>query len=95
MAMRQRTDDGEGLPVRGDDGAAFEQHLETGNSLARPVGQVQQGALLDLAAIAVALAQQDGGGRVPVGDRFDVHGSMIDHYLALCNHKLPNYMATI
>ena len=38
--------------------------------LARPVGQVQQRALLDLAALAVALAQEDRRGRIPVPDRF-------------------------
>src|SRR5205807_8858198 len=42
-----------------------------------PVGEVQQRALLDLASLAVALAQQDGRGRVAIGDRFDIHGSMI------------------
>jgi hypothetical protein len=53
-------DDGDAILVLGDDGAAFQQHLEAGDPLARPVGQVQQGALLDLAALAVALAQQNG-----------------------------------
>jgi hypothetical protein len=81
MPMRQRTDNDDALLVLGDDGAAFEQHLETGNPLARPVGQVEQGALFDLAALAVALAQQDGRGRVAIRDRFDVHGDMIAPYL--------------
>src|SRR5204862_2508858 len=60
-----------------NDGAAFEQCLEAGDPLLRPVGEVQQRALLDLASLAVALAQQDGRGRVAIGDRFDIHGSMI------------------
>ena len=46
----------------GDDGAAFEQCLEAGDPLVRPIGEVQQGALLDLARLAIALAQQDGRG---------------------------------
>jgi len=41
---------------------AFEQCLEAGDPLVRPVGEVQQGALLDLARLAIALAQQDGRG---------------------------------
>src|SRR5262249_61561366 len=77
MPMRQRADDGDGVPVPGDDGAALQQHLEPGDAIERPVGEVQQGALLDLAAVAVALAQQDGRGRAAIGDRFDVHGETI------------------
>jgi hypothetical protein len=58
MTMRQRADDGNGIPVLGNDGAAFEQCLEPGDPLVRPVGEVQERALLDLAGLAVALAQQ-------------------------------------
>ena len=47
MTMRQRADDGNGIPVLGNDGAAFEQCLEPGDPLVRPVGEVQQRALLD------------------------------------------------
>jgi hypothetical protein len=39
--------DSDGILVLGNDGAAFEQRLEAGDPLVRPVGQVQQGALLD------------------------------------------------
>ena len=62
MTMRQRADDGDGILVLGNDGAAFEQCLEAGDPLVRPVGEVQQRALLDLARLAIALAQQDGRG---------------------------------
>src|SRR3984893_14237145 len=58
MTMRQRADDGNGIPVLGNDGASFEQCLEAGDPLVRPVGEVQQRALLDLASLAIALAQQ-------------------------------------
>ena len=47
MPMRQRADDGDGILVLGNNGAAFEQCLEAGDTLARPVGEVQQRALLD------------------------------------------------
>src|ERR1700730_18639684 len=57
--------------------AAFEQCLEPGDPLVRPVGEVQERALLDLAGLAVALAQQDSRRRVAIGDRFDIHGNII------------------
>src|ERR1700726_3634626 len=50
MTMRQRADDGNGLLVPGNNGAAFEQCLEAGDPLVRPVGEVQERALLDLAS---------------------------------------------
>src|ERR1700738_4222287 len=62
MTMRQRADDGNGILVLGNDSAAFEQCLEAGDPLVRPVGEVQQRALLDLAGLAIALAQQNGRG---------------------------------
>jgi len=77
MTMRQRADDGNGILVLGNNGAAFEQCLEAGDPLVRPVGEVQERALLDLASLAVALAQQDGRGRVAIGDGFDIHGNII------------------
>src|SRR5262249_5063763 len=36
-----------------------------------------QGTLFDPAALAVALAQQDGRRRVAIGNRFDIHRNMI------------------
>jgi hypothetical protein len=62
MTMRQRADDGNGIVVFGNDDAALEQRLEAGDPLIRPAGEVQECALLDLASLAVALAQQDGRG---------------------------------
>ena len=76
MTMRQRADDGEGILLRGDDGAAFEHAAQAVDVRGRPVGEVAEGALPDLAVLAVALAQQDGRGRVPIGDGFDIHGGI-------------------
>ena len=76
MAMRQRADDGEGFALRGDDGAAFEHAAQALDMRRGPVGEVAEGALPDLAVFAIALAQQDGRGRVPVGDGFDIHGGV-------------------
>ena len=85
---------GDGILVLGNDGAAFEQCLEPGDPLVRPVGEVQQGTLLDLAGLAIALAQQDGRGRVAIGDGFDIHGNIIAIAPRPSNKNPPDYMAT-
>ena len=88
MTMRQRADNGDGILVLGDNGAAFQQCLEAGDPLVRPVGEVQQGALLDLASLAVAFAQQDGRGRIAIGDGFDIHGNIIAIFPAYERKKI-------
>jgi len=75
VAVRQAADDGEGVAFGGNDGAAFEHAAQAFNVGCRPVGEVAQGALPDLAVLAVTFAQKDGGRRVPVRDGFDIHGS--------------------
>jgi len=90
VPMRQRADDSDRLLVTGNDGAAFEQHLEAGDAVGRPVGKVEQGPLLDLAALTIALAQQDGRRRVAIGDRFDVHGNMMAMNDQIINAKIPH-----
>ena len=62
MTVRQAAKDGEGVALGGDDGAAFEHAAQAFDVSWRPVGEVAQGAFTDLALVAVALAQQDGGG---------------------------------
>ena len=59
-----------------NDGAAFEHAAQAFDMSRGPVGEVAERALADLAVLAVALAQQDGGRRVPVRDGFDIHGGM-------------------
>ncbi len=59
VAVWQAADDGEGLTLGGDDRAALQHTAQTFDVGYRPVGQVAQRALTDLAAFAVALAQQD------------------------------------
>ena len=76
VAVRQAAGDGEGVALGGDDGAAFEHAAQAFDVGGRPVGEIAEGALTDLAVLAVALAQQDGGRRVPVGDGFDIHGGV-------------------
>ena len=76
VAVRQGADDGEGVALGGDDGAAFEHAAQAFDVGGGPVGEVAEGALTDLAAFAIALAQQDGRRRVPVRDGFDIHGGV-------------------
>jgi hypothetical protein len=76
VTVRKAAGDGESVALGGDDDAAFEhtaQALDVGSG---PVGQIAEGALTDLAVLTVALAQEDGGGRVPVGDGLDIHGEV-------------------
>jgi hypothetical protein len=97
MAVRQGAADGEDLwgGWGRDDGAALEEGLEALDQVGGPVGKVAQGALLDLGALAIGLAQQDGGRRVAVGDSLDVHGHMVPQTPWLYKSKLRIYMATI
>jgi hypothetical protein len=96
MAVRQGAADGEGLVLGSGrhDRATLEQGLEALDQLARPSGQVAQGALLDLAALAIGLAQQDGRGRGAVGDGLDVHGRMMPPNNGRFKEKTADYMAT-
>ena len=60
--------------VEGGDGeAALEQDAQTFDDMCGPLGEVGEGALLDLAVLAVGLAEQDGRRGRAVGDRLDVH----------------------
>ncbi len=74
MAVRQAADHAEGVMLGGDDRAALEDAAKTLDVGGGPVGQIAQCALTHLAAFAIALAQQDRGGRVPIRNGFDVHG---------------------
>ena len=94
VTMRQRADDAQRcLPGR-DDGAALEQGTQPFDQLARPVGQIEQGPLSDPVAVAIALAQQDRRRRRAVRHSLDIHGRMIDLWIAKINMKNVNYMDT-
>jgi hypothetical protein len=79
MAVGQRAANDDGLLIGRRDLAALEQCAQSFDQFARPVGEVGDGALLDRSAIPKGLAQQDGGRRIAVGDRLDVHGNRISH----------------
>ena len=72
VAMRPAAYDLEGV-FGCDEGFALEHaahHLDLGVG---EVGEIGEGSGLHLAALAVALAEQDGGGRAPIRDPGDVH----------------------
>ena len=73
MAMGQRAGNGERVTVPGDDCAALQHATQAFDVRRRPVGKIAQSALPHLAVLTVALAQQDGGRRVPIRDSLDVH----------------------
>jgi len=85
----------EGILPGGDDGAALEHAAETFDVRGRPVGEVAQRAFAHLAVLAVALTQQDGGGRVPVGDGFDIHGRSRIDLAARYKSQVRYYTATV
>ena len=60
VAVRQAADDREGVALGGYHRAAFEHAAQPLDVGGRPVGEVAQRALTDLAVLAIALAQQDG-----------------------------------
>ena len=76
VAVRSRTLNTESVGG-GDERFAFEDTTEGVDLSGGPSGEVGEGAFNDLAAAAEALAEEDGGRRVAVGDGLNIHGYMI------------------
>ena len=74
MAVRQGAPDLQGLAGIGKGHAALQKGAQPLHHGHRQLGEVGQGALLDLAALAPALAQQHGGRRGAIGYDLDEHG---------------------
>ena len=94
VAMGQRACNGEGILAGRQRRSAFEDDAQAFHLLRGPGGKVEKGALFDLAAIAIALAQKHGRRRVPIGDG-PIY--MVDNYAALqssVNTKPHFYMGT-
>ena len=51
----------------------LETAAQHGDRFGGQLGEIGEGASLDLAVLAIALAQQDSGGRAAVGDGGNVH----------------------
>ena len=73
MAVWQRTFDDDCVLARGQRGAAFEEHTEPFDQVGGPIREVEQGPFLDPAVDPIALAQQNGGRGVAVGNGLDIH----------------------
>ena len=80
MAVGQSLLRGEQIMGR-DEGFVAQQAAEGFDFFLRPIGEVGQGALAGLVAFAPALAEEDGGWGVGIGDGFDVHGSYYAHLI--------------
>ncbi len=74
MAVRRTAGHGESVALGRNDGAAFEHATQTLDVCRGPIGQIAEHALPNLATLAVAFVQQDGGRRIPVRDGSDIHG---------------------
>ena len=98
MAVGARAHDVEGGGEVGHGSAAFEQHAQSFDQGGGPLRQIGQGALADLAGVAIGLAKQDGGRGVPVGDGFDVHGHLLSPCTSFISRNISDmvsqYMAT-
>src|SRR5207342_1581020 len=94
MPVRQCAAHHDGLLIGRRDLSALEQRAQSFDNLGRPMGQVSDGALPDLAAVAITLPQQDGGRRVPVGHGFDIHGANMSYLMTYRNINIIIYMAT-
>ena len=91
LELAQRTEHGRDVPVREraldleavleslHGGTASQQDAQSFDDLGRPLAEIGEGTFEDLLALAVRLAQEDGGRRVAVGDDVDVHGHKLWH----------------
>ena len=86
MAVRQGLAGGKQIVGR-DQGFVAQQATEALDFLWRPGGKVGQGALAGFVALAPALAEEDGGRGVAVGDDGDIHANVIS--------QQPAYVTTI
>ena len=74
MAMGQGAADAEGLLAGAIDLAAAEHGADAVDDLGGQFGEVGEGGAADVLAVALGLAEEDGGGAVAVGDDVDVVG---------------------
>ena len=93
MAVGQGLSGGEQI-VGGDQGFVAQQAAEGLDFLRRPGGKVGQGALTGFVALAPALAEEDGGRGVAVGDDGDIHANVISQQPAYVKHNYIYYMGT-
>ena len=101
MAMREGTGDGEGSRQResrrrnktGNSGA-FEDKAEGFDLLRGPMREVGDGAVFDFAVEAEGFTEEDGGGRVAVGDGGHIHDHIIYTNPVYSKYIISSYMTT-
>src|SRR3984957_4469319 len=93
MAVGQSFLGGEQILGR-DEGFVAQQAAEGLDFFLGPIGEVGQGALAGFVAFPPALAEEDGGRGVAVGDGFDVHGSYYAYLILTVKDNNSNYMGT-
>ena len=76
MAMGKRAEDLKGL-FAGDQILTLQDAAQEVDLSGGPGGEIGEGAFVDLGADADGFTEEDGRGRVAVGDGFDIHGSII------------------
>jgi hypothetical protein len=76
MAMGKRTEDLKGL-LAGDQVLTLQDAAQEIDLRRWPGGEIGESAFVDLGADADGFAEEDGRGRVAVGDGLDIHGSIV------------------
>jgi hypothetical protein len=94
VSMGQGAFNGKERIDTGNSDTPFEKDSKVLDELRVPVGEIGDGALDDLLAIAVSLAQQDGRGRVSIGDALNVHSHDISMTVDKIKQNIIIYMAT-
>jgi hypothetical protein len=73
MAVRQGALDRQRVLSLGHGHTAAQQRAQALDEMLRPTGEVGKRALPDFPVLAITLAEQDGGARIPVRNAFDMH----------------------
>ena len=63
----------------------LEQEAESGDTGNRPGGEIGEGAVLDFTILAEGFPEENGWGRVAIGDLRDVHNCIIQLVLTINN----------
>ena len=89
VAVGLGANDVEGIVEGGDGEAALEQEAQAFDEVVGPFGEVGEAAFLDLAVVAIGLAQEDGRGRGAVEDALAVMATTFKRIVAdqICDRQ--------
>jgi hypothetical protein len=95
MTVGLRAEDLEGIGRSGGDGGAL-QHLAQSLNFGRmPIGEIGDGAVVDLSLLAEGLPEKDGGRGVAIGHNRYVHVDIIPQEIAQSKDDSHTYMTTL